>query len=243
MSGHAVTELAISSTGQYIIVSTDYGIYYSTDNGTNFTIGTNTSSKSWTGVCLSSDGSTGYAVISNSKIYKTTNNGTSWSEIYSNSDSNIKFHFCKCSADGKYILTTLSQGTQGNVLLSTNYGQSFSNTMTGVYAFKAAISATGLYMAIVENSGFIYTSVDHGASWQNSGMSSTNYYGVGMSVGGDIIYAYAPYYLYMYNANITTIPLVQPHKGGSGSIYYDNTSKKLYIYNSSASTWNYVQFT
>lgn len=240
MGGHAVSELAISSTGQHIMVATNSGIYYSSDSGDNFTIGTNTSGKNWSGICMSSDGSTGYAVISNSKIYKTSNSGSSWTEIYSNVDSNNKFHFCKCSADGKYILTTLSQGTQGNVLLSKNYGDSFSNTMTGVYAFKAAISSTGLYMVIVENTGFIYTSVDHGETWNNSGMASTNYYGVAMSVGGDIVYAYAPSNLYMYNANIVSVPLSQPYKGGSGSMYYDNSTRKLYIYNSSTNQWNSI---
>jgi len=61
-----------------------------------------------------------------------------------------------------------------------------------------------------------------------------------MSVGGDIIYAYAPYNLYMYNANMVSVPLAQPYKGGAGSMYYDNATRKLYIYNSTTSQWNNV---
>ena len=65
-----------------------------------------------------------------------------------------------------------------------------------------------------------------------------------MSENASIIYAYTPNeQLYSYNANITSILISQPTNPGKGSVYFDESNNKLYVWNSTSSAWKSITLT
>lgn len=237
----------VSPTGRYMIIASNTGIYYSTNFGVTFTNWTDSGTNSWTSVAISSDGSSAVAVrgTSPATVWKTTNYGVSWSKIYNN-PSSVAFGSIACSSDIKYILLALTQGTSGNMYLSSNYGASFnlldvSNGVGSGNYFKVAISSSGMYMVAASNSGYVNVSKNYGINWVQTPLASTNYYGVSMSENANLVYVYAPNTkVYCFNANILSITTTQPNNPGQGSVYFDETTNKLYIYNSTTSIWKSV---
>jgi hypothetical protein len=234
----------ISFNGKNIVIATTNGVYSSTNFGSTFT---SINSGSWKSVTASSDGQTIFAVKNSSPptILKTTNNGSTWSTIYSNPDS-VAFDTMSCSADGKYVLVGLGQNVSGFMYLSNDYGSTFSplnatNELSQGNYFKVDMDASGMYMVSVCNSGFMFYSTNFGKNWSQSPLSSNGYWGVAISDNGNNIYVYIPgTKLYSYDANIITIPTSQPGVPGKGGIYYDESTNKLYVYNSSTSSWKSV---
>ena len=234
----------ISETGKYMVLATSSGIYYSNNFGATFTNCNVSGTNTWNSVAISADGSTAIAVRGTSPvtIWKTTNYGTSWSEIYSN-PSNVSLGNISCSNDGKYILVALTQGTSGKMYLSTNYGSSFSSisSLSDSNYFKVAMSSNGMYMVSACNSGYVYYSQNYGSSWSQSSLSNSNYYGICMSKNANYIYAYAPgSKTVCFNANITSITTSQPNNPSKGGMYFDESTNKLWIYNSTSSAWKSV---
>jgi hypothetical protein len=240
----------ISYNGKNMVIATTSGIYSSTSFGSSSELGSSfisINSGSWKSVTASSDGQTIYAVKNTSPptIWKTTNNGGSWTEIYTNPDSQ-PFDTLTCSSDGKYVLVALGQGSSGYMYLSSNYGSSFSqlgssNGLSQANYFKVDMDASGMYMIAVCNSGPVFYSTNYGVNWTQSPLSSNGYWGVAISDNASNVYVYIPgTRLYSYDSNIITIPTSQPGVPGKGGIYFDETTNKLYIYNSTTSAWKSV---
>jgi hypothetical protein len=237
----------VSPTGKYMVIASSTGIYYSSNFGQTFTNWTDSNTNTWNNVAISADGSTAVAVRATTPvtIWKTTNYGTSWSQIYSN-PSSISFGAIACSFDAQYILVALSQGTSGQMYLSSDYGSTFSaftsgNGLSSSYYFRVAMSANGLYMVAACNGGNVYYSIDSGATWSQSPLASSNYYGVAMSANANLVYAYIPgTKVFCFNANVTTLSTTQMNKPGQGGMYFDEASNKLYVYNSVSSAWKSV---
>jgi hypothetical protein len=237
----------VSSTGRYMILATNSGISYSSNFGQNFTNWTTSGVNTWNSVAISADGSTAIAVRATTPvtIWKTTNFGANWSQIYSN-PSSVPFGNISCSSDAKYILLALTQGSSGKMYLSSDYGVSFSplgssNGLSDANYFKVAMSASGRYMAVACNSGFVFYSQNYGSTWVQSPLSSSGYYGICMSDNADFIYVYIPGSKTLsFNANITSISTLQPNNPGKGSMYFDESTNKFWVYNSTTSAWKSV---
>jgi len=234
----------ISFNGKNMVIATTNGIYSSTNYGSSFT---SIKSESWKSVTASSDGQTIYAVkdASPPTIWKTTNNGVSWTNIYSNPNS-ISFDTMSCSANGKYVLVGLGQGVSSYMYLSNDYGATFnqlgaSNGLSQGNYFKVDIDSSGMYMVTVCNTGHMFYSTNYGQNWTQSPLPSTYYYGVAISDNANYIYAYAPgNKVYAYNSAIMSISTTQSGFSGKGDIYFDEATNKLYIYNSTSSAWKSV---
>lgn len=245
-------ESKVSSTGRYMILATNSGISYSNNFGQSFTNWTDSGVNTWNTVAISADGSTAVAVRATTPatIWRTTNFGSTWSQIYSN-PSSVPFGNISCSSDAKYILVVLAQGQSGKMYLSSNYGASFSplgtgtgNGLSDANYFKVSMSASGRYMAVACNSGFVFYSQNYGSSWVQSPLSSSGYYGICMSNNADFIYVYIPgSKLLSFNANITSITTSQPTNPGKGSMYFDEATNKFFVYNSSTSAWKSITLT
>jgi len=244
------TDVTISATGKYMVVSTNSGIFYSSNYGQSFTRYSDSNlsgSYNVDRVAISKDGTIAYANVTRSgvaTIWKTSNSGGSWSQVFDNS-LNTNLGQVSCSGDGKYILVSLTQGTSGNPYLSSNYGNTFvelsGNGLSSAAYFKSSVSSNGQYMILVCNSGYAFVSTNYGGSWSQTPLPSTNYYGVAMSENASLIYAYAPgERLFCYNANISSILTSQPTNPGRGSVYFDQSSNKLYVWNSSSTVWKSV---
>jgi hypothetical protein len=236
----------VSFSGKNIVIATSNGIFSSTNFGSSFS---SINSGSWKSVTLTSDGQTIFAVKDTSPvtIWKTSNNGTNWSNIYTNPDS-VSFDNIYSSSNGKYLLLALGQGVSGFMYLSSDYGATFIK-LDATYGlsqgnyFKAAISASGMYMTAVCAVGFMYYSTNFGTNWSQSPLPSKNYYGVSISDDGSNIYVYPPgEKIYYYDANIVSIPTSIPGIAGKGGIYYDESTNKLYVYNSTTQVWRSSSF-
>jgi hypothetical protein len=245
----AANDGKVSSTGRYMVLATNSGISYSSNFGQSFTNWTDSGVNTWNSVAISADGSTAVAVRATSPvtIWKTTNFGANWSQIYSN-PSSVPFGNISCSSDAKYILLALTQGSSGKMYLSSNYGTSFSplgtgtgNGLSDANYFKVAMSASGRYMAVACNSGFVFYSQNYGSTWVQSPLSSSGYYGICMSDNADFIYVYSPgAKILCFNSNITSISTLQPNNPGKGSMYFDESTNKFWVYNSTTSAWKSV---
>lgn len=240
-----VQDCKVSATGQFIVLASNSGIYYSSNYGQSYTNWTDVGTNSWTSVTMSLDGSTAIAVRSTTipTIWKTVNYGKSWVQIYNN-PSEVNFGTISCSSDAKYILVALPQNETGSIYFSNDYGASFSALGGGLSPakyFKAVMSSSGMYMLTICNSGYVYSSSNYGETWTRTNLSSTNYYGLAMSNNGSFAYVYAPgTRLFTFNTNVVSLPTAQITTPGQGSVYFDQSTNKLYVYNTSSSSWKSV---
>ena len=228
---------AISSTGKYMLAASS-SFNFSSNYGSNWTSVSNINTD-YSPSALSHDGSIGY-VGKNKKVWKTTNYGVNWSNIVDIS-STQNIGNISCSGNGKYLLCAPSGYQSEYLYLSSDYGSTFvpvTGTMRPYY--KTAISTCGRYMIAVCNSGFIYVSINYGVTWTEQG-TSTNYYGVAMSQNAGIIYAQRPGGLFKCDNNVSnTIQTVVPSTLSKGSMYFDEATNKLFVYNTTSSTWKSV---
>jgi hypothetical protein len=150
---------AISSTGQYQVVSTGIGssgqgrIYYSSNFGASFTSSTSFTYRQWRGICMSSDGQTVYAAISGGQIYKSTNNGQTFSVL--GSSPTIGWINGSTSLTGQYVI--FSSNT--TIYYSSNYGEiwtAIASPTTSLIWNSVAISKDALRAIAVVYGGLAY---------------------------------------------------------------------------------------
>ena len=237
----------VSSSGQFMVIASSNGIYYSSNYGQSFTNWTDSNTNTWNSVAISSDGKTSVAIRATSPttVWKTENYGQTWTQIYSN-PSSISFGTISCSDDIKYILLSLAQSQSGNMYLSNNYGSSFAALASGTGLssstyFRTSISSSGMYMLAACNTGNVFSSINYGQTWTQTNLPSSFYYGVSISTNGSLAYAYIPgTRFYAFNSNVISLPTSQISTPGRGSIYFDQSSNKLFVYNTSSSSWKSV---
>ena len=113
-------------------------------------------------------GSNIFAGTSGDGMFRSTNNGTSWSVMNSGL---VGLEFPAFAISG----TNLYAGTEGSgVFLSTNNGASWSALapLTNQNVFALAVSGNDLYAGV--DGGGVFRSTNNGASWTNSTTGMTN---------------------------------------------------------------------
>jgi photosystem II stability/assembly factor-like uncharacterized protein len=124
--------------------------------------------------------------MSSGPIYKSSNNGATWSE----SSGNYAAYGIGSSHDGKYVLVA---NPAGYVALSDDYGETYSDVTSIGYSDwrDAAVSFTGQYMAVnARSDGSIWLSSDYGANWTETTNAGTGaWFGVSMSANGKYLVA------------------------------------------------------
>jgi len=169
-----------------IVAGTDAGVFYSTDNGDNWTLSAGTAS---IGVfCIVVKGTNLFMSTVGSGVYKSTTNGVTWSAV-NNGITNITW-MRAIVVKG----TDLYAGTDGyGIYKSTNDGANWSLVNTGLPGSFYSVSA----LAVVGNNiiagtygAGVYKSTNNGGSWSavNNGVSTTDNI-LCMGVNGTSIYA------------------------------------------------------
>ena len=173
--------------------------------------------------------SAGYASNSGT-IYYSSNYGQTWTAVTS-SPSN-SWGTVAMSTSGQYAIICVSDNSvsvPGPVYISSTYGQTWSATTLSVCG-SVAISASGQYMTVVNQSGGvssssangIYISNNYGQSWTRT-YSAQGTYRVAMSASGQ--YQYATWYatggdnFYSYNYGQTWASMTGLSALGSATTY------------------------
>ena len=186
----AVGAIAMSATGQYQITSTGTAMYYSNNYGASWSLAT--LSNAATGITYISMSSSGqYCIASNYgttiQFYISSNYGVTWTFTPYSATS---WYFNAISSTGQY--QGIVQYTSGGALYySTNYGQTFTQASTPTTGSWTGItmSSSGQIQYACMSSSYIYTSVNYGATWLQTGSISANWNGICCSSSGQYVSA------------------------------------------------------
>ena len=116
------------------------------------------------------------AVSGYGMIEKSTDNGSSWKETLSASNTgSSRFRGFAISGDGKYQLAGSSTFSSGSgAWISSDFGENWNHFDSASRPYDVcAMSSNGQYMAMIQNSSsgagaFIHQSSDYGATWGDS---------------------------------------------------------------------------
>ncbi len=173
------TDIAISSTGQYIYVSHINGVIRSTNFGANWSSIKTTGS--YSSVCCSSNGFIVAACLVSGNIDVSTNTGNSWVvRAISRNWSKIR-----CSPNGQFMVAV----SNGGAFTSSNTGASWTSRLAGNFG-SCSISANGVYIVVGIMSGRIYVSSNSGASFTARGYTNSRYWmDIKCSEDGSVMFA------------------------------------------------------
>jgi photosystem II stability/assembly factor-like uncharacterized protein len=164
---------ATAFTSNYIYISSDYGVTWSTAG----------ISGDWERVSMSGDGKYQAAIYYLSGnygyIYVSSDYGQNWTQKSPYGQHEGVY----VSYTGKYMLD--GAGTSGYFYISKDYGNTWIDhaPVSGGTWTECAISANGKYVLVGNSGGLVYTSADGGNSWQFH--SSTNsWFGAAISYTG-----------------------------------------------------------
>jgi hypothetical protein len=132
---------------------------------------------------ITASGSNIFVGTSGDGMFRSTNNGTSWTAINSGL---IGLDFPAFAVSG----TNLYAGSEGNgVFLSTNNGAGWSALapLTNQFVFALAVSGSDLYAGV--DGGGVFRSTNNGASWTNSTSGMTNTRITSLAVSGTNLFA------------------------------------------------------
>jgi photosystem II stability/assembly factor-like uncharacterized protein len=105
-----------------------------------------------------------YATVDNNYLKKSNDSGISWYTAFANAGTSTWIKV-DVSQNGQYVFVTDSQ----YVLRSSSYGSEFSFSSvksTSSSVFKdIAVSRSGQYVILAEETGYIWTSNDYGVNW------------------------------------------------------------------------------
>ena len=158
--------VSMSHSGQLQMATVNGGegsyVYVSTDFGVNWT--PSSEKKEWGRICLSREGKLAAVIESyEGKIYLSTDLGTTWSAL--DSPAGI-YTDVSVSRTGKIQCATI-QGL--GILVSKNYGKTWSLYEVSDVLRSISVSASGKYMTAIAGDGVtpgnIYTSSDFGTTW------------------------------------------------------------------------------
>lgn len=236
---YSLNQATLSATGKYIACAcaNNQGLHVSSNYGDTWTQ-RETSTYTWNSVAMSLDGSVVYGCSTNGLIKKTIDYGASWTTMYTNVDSTSIKTIC-CSSDGKYVMATLD--TSSKIMVSLNYGNTFSLVGDTASYYTSAMSKNGMYMIATINGSALKYSINYGATW--STLNNNKFTAAAMSYNGESIYNVSPYNkvnISRNTGNNAVINSMQPTIATTGSHYFDSVANKLYIYN--GTDWKSITF-
>jgi photosystem II stability/assembly factor-like uncharacterized protein len=139
------------------------------------------SSRDWTSVASSADGSKLVAVVYNGQIYTSTDSGTNWTAR----DSSRSWASVASSTDGSKLVAAVSSG---QIYTSTDSGTNWTARDSSRVWMAVASSADGSKLVAVVQNGQIYTSTNSGTNWTARG-SNRFWWSVASSADGSKLVA------------------------------------------------------
>jgi len=186
ISGSVTRISTLTKINTYLVAGTDAGVFYSTDNGNNWTMSQGTSS---IGVfCMVVKGANLFMSTVGNGVYKSTTNGTTWAAV-NNGITNITWMRAIAVKGNELYAATDGYG----IYKSTNDGLHWDTVNTGLpghyYSVSALAVVGGNILAGTYGAG-VFKSTNSGRSWSavNNGVSSTDQI-MCMGVNGTSIYA------------------------------------------------------
>jgi len=175
----SITSLAISDT-QIFAATLNNGIYFSIDNGANWTA-INSGLPASNITCLAVNGNNIFAGTSTKGVFLLTKNGSSWVAT-DTSLSGIQ----SLAVNGNNIFA----GTYSKLYRSANNGTSWTedNSGLGIYSVLS-LAAIGVNILIGTNGGGVFTSSNSGASWTNVNSELSHSSVLCLAVSGNKIFA------------------------------------------------------
>ena len=137
--------------------------------------------RAWTGVCLSSDGSKQFACVGNGQIYKSEDQGVSWIPLA----PTLVWTAIACSTDG-FRIVAVTNGDR--IYTSSDFGTSWIPRESFKSWTCVCSSANGSVLLAGTNSDFLYVSTNFGVTWTAVNIAA-NYTAVACSSDGTIQYA------------------------------------------------------
>lgn len=167
-----LSDVAVNSQGQFVIVGTAGPIYYST-NGTSW--GTNAIAAANLVAVTATPQGNFIAVGNNGTVLNISNNDWSASSITVPQVTGLNVLSITVSATGTYLITSASsQQDIGPIVYSANNGTTWNLINNGMPAYELSdmtANAQGILVAVGE-SGLILTSSNKGSTWSNVSNSS-----------------------------------------------------------------------
>ena len=168
----------------YILISTNAGIYYSTNYGTSFTLSNNTNAC----ISVSMDNNGNALACTSTTIYSSTDFGQTWSAVTSQPSSVTGFKNVVKTLTGKSYVCTAS-----TIFSSTDMFSSTPSAVTSGYTISGITSiscSSNDYIAVLySNAGEFF----NGSTWSLIGRSNTGsvpwILGLGISDNGQYIAA------------------------------------------------------
>jgi len=186
--------IASSSDGTRIAAVSPggYGIWTSSNFGTNWAQTSAPTNLSWRSIASSSDGTKLAAAAWDSGIWTSSDSGTSWVQTGAptfSTNLNIVWSSIASSSDGTRLVAVNGGGLGGGIWTSSNSGtnwvQTSAPTNAGWYAI--ASSSDGTKLAAVSPDGYgIWTSSNSGTNWGQTSASTQNaaWQSIAMSADG-----------------------------------------------------------
>lgn len=236
LEGGYVEDIAIAPNGTvYAATNSPNGIFRSTNSQT--WQGPSGSADMGSPIAVEVDSSSNAYVIAGIDLYKSTNNGVSWTKL---SLGRGDYDQTLLYAQGKLI----APSRNGSVDISSNGGSSFTNVMvvSGQRIRSLASSTSGVFFAIVgEGAGAtVYRSTDSGASWSSTGKIG-NYTVVGANSSGTVVIAGPPGAQYSTDNGSNWNSMGNP--SGAGHVTFSGS--RVYIGNSwtndNGATWHNLE--
>lgn len=177
---NVASSTALAGQGPYI--STDGGATWN-ERKSGMTIG----SAYTTDVCFArASPTTVYASLRTGYLYKSTNGGTSWSEL--TSAGSRAWSSIRCSSTGIYVIATVDAGS---IYRSADGGSTWTAlTAAGTRRWdQGNISENGQVLSVSTFNELVYVSTDGGATWTpNTSFGIQNWRGLSASADGSVIF-------------------------------------------------------
>lgn len=203
---YAWTDMAASADGTKMIASENNSVsdnfpsegklWRSTNSGASWTVLSNSSAETWTGVASSADGTKLVATETSSngtdgKVWLSTDSGATWA---ASTAPNKNWQEVASSADGTKLVAVPCCGTNAP-WTSTDSGATWTQQSTSgfIAARSVASSADGTKLAIGGSFGDVWTSTDSGVNWTERDSATTGMtaaiYDIDISDNGSTILA------------------------------------------------------
>ena len=202
-NGMSTNNCLVSTTGQYMAISSYTKLYLSTNYGSNWAESTAltpllaTNYANINEVAISTNGQS-ILVVTGYGPYLSTNGGTTWSKpSYSGSPINSSFYYCAMSDDGQYMVIC-PYGNGSNSYLSTNSGSTWTlisssgiiSSTQNIYGIK--MSSTGQYIVAqisyyngTATESWLAYSSNYGTSWTQMRYTNNNSYYSYLNISAD----------------------------------------------------------
>jgi photosystem II stability/assembly factor-like uncharacterized protein len=246
---------AASNFDSSVLLAGQQKLYISTDLGNIWSeIGLSVNAQYWTNTILSSNGSVILATAhpngggsgGDSRLYISTDSGSTWAETGPVIGSNRNWSCIAMSSDGSILFA----GSIGRLYISTDSGSTWAETGPAIGSdrnwFTVSSSSDGSVILAGINSGELYFSTDSGSTWNDTGLNRTWYCSTINSVGSVLTAGSIGNGLYVSTdsgntwSNTTSIgtECLRSAANASGSVLIVATGTPLHISTNFGSSWN-----